>query len=132
MTAEQSALMSKAKGSLEAAQLLASQGFPDFAASRAYYTMFYVAKALLLGEGLTFSKHSAVIASFGQRFSKTGRVPPEYHKYLLDGQESRLAGDYEAEGGVAQGEAAEHIRRAERFLDLAQRLLGQVPPPATA
>ena len=53
-----------------AAQLLNDQGFHDFATSRAYYAMFYVAEALLLGEGLTFSKHSAVIAAFGKSFVK--------------------------------------------------------------
>jgi predicted nucleotidyltransferase len=57
MTSEQSALLQKASDSLKAAKLLANQEFYDFAVSRAYYTMFYVTSAFLLGEGLTFSKH---------------------------------------------------------------------------
>src|SRR5213594_1430495 len=61
MTAEQAALLEKAKSSLDASVLLLERDFYDFAASRAYYVMFYVAEAILLGEGLTFSKHSAVI-----------------------------------------------------------------------
>ena len=36
-----------------------------FAASRAYYAMFYAAEALLQSRGLAFSKHSAVHAAFG-------------------------------------------------------------------
>lgn len=43
MTSEQSALLQKAKDSLRAAQLLADQDLYDFAVSRAYYAMFYVA-----------------------------------------------------------------------------------------
>lgn len=58
MTPEQAALLRKAQDSVRAAKLLASQGFYDFAASRAYYAMFYVAEAILLSQGLSFSKHS--------------------------------------------------------------------------
>jgi uncharacterized protein (UPF0332 family) len=46
---------------LQAARLLAEGGFFDFAISRAYYSMFYIAEAFLLGERLAYSKHSAVI-----------------------------------------------------------------------
>lgn len=72
MIPEQAALLRKAQDSLRAARLLADQQLYDFAVSRAYYAMFYVAQAFLLGEGLSFSKHSAVIAAFGQQFAKTG------------------------------------------------------------
>ena len=61
MTPEQEALVRKGQDSLRGAQVLASQKLFDFAVSRAYYTMFYVAEAFLPGEGLTFSKHSGVI-----------------------------------------------------------------------
>jgi uncharacterized protein (UPF0332 family) len=44
--------------------------------------MFYVAQAFLLGDGLAFSKHSAVISAFGQHFTKTGRAPADFHRYL--------------------------------------------------
>ena len=40
MTEEQEALIEKARKSLHAAKLLLSNNMPDFAASRAYYTMF--------------------------------------------------------------------------------------------
>jgi uncharacterized protein (UPF0332 family) len=52
MTPVQAALLKKAKNSLDAARLLVERGFYDFAVSRAYYAMFYVAEAFLLGEGL--------------------------------------------------------------------------------
>jgi uncharacterized protein (UPF0332 family) len=48
MTPEQAALLKKAHDSLWGAKLLAKDGLYDFAASRAYYTMFYVAEAMLL------------------------------------------------------------------------------------
>ncbi len=61
MSPQQLALLKKASDSLQAAQLLTDQGYHDFAMSRAYYAMFYIAQAFLVGEGLTFSKHSIQI-----------------------------------------------------------------------
>ena len=124
MTPEQAALLQKAQASLRAARLLSGQGFYDFAVSRAYYAMFYVAEAFLLGEGLSFSKHSAVIAAFGERFAKSGRVPQEFHRYLIEGESSRNIGDYDIKPGLSEGEAAEQIEHAEKFLELAKRQIG--------
>jgi uncharacterized protein (UPF0332 family) len=82
MTPEQSALLSKAYDSVRAAKLLSDAELYDFAVSRAYYAMFYMAEAFLLGVGLSFSRHAGVIAAFGERFAKTGIVPVEFHRYL--------------------------------------------------
>jgi uncharacterized protein (UPF0332 family) len=82
VTEDQLALLENARDSITAARLLLGGGFPGFAASRAYYAMFYVAEAFLEGEGLSFSKHSGVIAAFGQHFAHTGKVPIEFHRHL--------------------------------------------------
>ena len=129
MTPEQAALLRKAQDSLQAARLLAEQEFYDFAVSRAYYAMFYVAEAFLLGEGVAFSKHSAVIAAFGQRFAKTGRVPAEFHRYLIQGEDSRNVGDYGTQPGLSRDDAAEQIARAGPFLELAEHLIGPAMSP---
>lgn len=63
MNEAQSQYLEKAKRSLMAARQNAESGFPEFALSRAYYTMFYVASAFLEEDGLSFDKHSAVIES---------------------------------------------------------------------
>lgn len=126
VTPEQSALLQKASESLQAAKLLASQNFFDFAASRAYYTMFYIASAFLLGKSLSFSKHSTVIAKFGQHFAKTGRVPVEFHRYLIDAQNSRTIGDYHLGSNLDETETQKQIVRAEQFLELAERLIGPI------
>jgi uncharacterized protein (UPF0332 family) len=47
MTPDIEALFRKARKSLEAARILIKDSYFDFAASRAYYAMFYVAEALL-------------------------------------------------------------------------------------
>jgi len=109
-------LLDKAAESLRAARVLAEQDLFDFAVSRAYYAMFYVADAPMLGEGLAFSKHSAVIAAFGERFSKTERVPREYRRFLIEGQDSRNVGDYGLGPGFSRDQALEQIHRGEQFL----------------
>lgn len=103
-------------------------GYPGYAASRAYYSMFYVAEAFLETKGLAFSKHSAVISAFGQHFSKTGIVPSEYHALLIEAQETRFKGDYVGFGSVSTEQAAEIIEHAERFLEVAQQLIGPISP----
>lgn len=123
MTPDQEDLLGKAKESLEAARLLLAGGHPGFAASRAYYSMFYVAQAFLEGEGLAFSKHSAVIAAFGKHLVKSGKVPAEFHRFLLDAFEARHEGDYAPISSINFETAKEHVERAERFLKLGISLM---------
>ena len=127
MKPEQIALLRKAAESLRAAELLATNELFDFAASRAYYTMFYVAEAFLLNEGLTFSSHAAVISAFGRDFARTGRVPVEFHRYLIDAQDLRNQGDYDIDSAITEAEANQLIAQAQQFLKLAERLLGDFP-----
>jgi len=124
MTPEQLALLKKAKSSLEAAKLLAGQRYYDFSVSRAYYSMFYVVEALLLGEGFVYSKHSAVIAAFGQKFVKTKIVPEEFHKYLIKAEAGRNTGDYDSMAIISADDAMIQIERGEKFLELAEKLIG--------
>lgn len=128
MTDDQRALLEEARDSIEAAKLLLQSMYPGYAAARAYYAMFYIAQAFLEGEGLSFSKHSAVIAAFGQHFAKTGKVPIEFHRYLIEAQALRQSGDYGQRNAVLLSEAEEQIDRATRFLELAQHVIGPLRP----
>lgn len=123
MTLEQKELIQKASKSLKAATVLLAEGFPGFAVSRAYYTMFYIAQAFLEGEGLAYSKHSATIAGFGKHFIKTGRIPEEYHRNLIHAFEARHEGDYAPKEVITPVLATEIISQAKEFLSLANRLL---------
>ena len=122
MTPEQGALVSKTEERLSAARLLASHGQHGFAAARAYYAMFYLAEALLLSEGLAFSKHAGVIAAFGEHFAKTGRISPQFHRYLIRALEVRHLADYSTTP-VGEAESVEQIARAQEFLVLARSFL---------
>ena len=122
MNEEQALPVDKAKESLKAAQLLSNENMYGFAVSRAYYSMFYIAQAFLLGEGLTFSSHAAVISTFGKAFAKTQRLPSKYHQYLIDAARVRTDGDYSTARRITAGEAFENISRAEEFIQLAEHL----------
>jgi uncharacterized protein (UPF0332 family) len=69
MTSGIGALFTKARESLAAAKVLVKGGYYDFAASRAYYAMFYVASALLADLKLSYSSHSAMISALGREFA---------------------------------------------------------------
>ena len=103
-SSEVKANIERADQAVDAARKLASDGYYDFAASRAYYSVFYAASALLLKEGLEFRKHSGVIAAIHQRFIKTGRLEKEFGKNLNWLFELRSIGDY----GVTV-----HVRKAD-------------------
>ncbi len=123
MKEEQADLLKKASESLEAANILLSEGFPGFAASRAYYTMFYIAQAFLEGDNIAFSKHKATISAFGKLFAKTGKVPQEFHRYLIDAMTVRHQGDYAPTGIVTFKKATELVNHAEEFLRFAKQNL---------
>lgn len=116
-------LLQKAQDSLEAANLLYRERYYDFAASRIYYAMFYVAQALLLRRGLAFSSHAAVIAAFGKEFAKTGMIDPKFHRYLIDAEDLRETGDYGIEASLSVAAVEEMLTWAEEFLREAPKLL---------
>lgn len=130
MTDEQRALLRKADQSVAAARVLADGGMHDFAVSRAYYAMFYAAQALLLGRGLRFSKHSAVQAAFGQHFARTGVLPSELHRHLLDGSDARTVGDYDVGPSLTEEDSALHIGRAGDFVRIAEERIDTLTPAA--
>ncbi len=130
MTDAQTGLLRKARRTVQSARLLLADGDYDGAVSRAYYAMFYVAEALLLGKGLTFSKHSAVIAAFGKEFIRPGTIPGEYHRYLMEAQEARNAGDYQVVSHLTAEETLRQITSAEDFLAVGQRFLQENPGPS--
>lgn len=123
MNEQYQAILDKAQDSLDAARLLLTQDYFDFAASRAYYAMYYAAEALLLARGLSFSSHAAVIANYGKEFSKTGDMDRKFHKHLIAVQDLRSQGDYSYHPGVSHHKASEAVSWAAEFLEAATAYL---------
>jgi uncharacterized protein (UPF0332 family) len=109
-------LLDKAERSLSAARLLLDQEHHDFAGSRCYYAMFYVAEALLVSLGESYSSHAAVIGAFGREFAKTGKLDPKFHRWLIDAQDIRNVGDYGVGKAITAEQVNEVIIRAQEFI----------------
>jgi uncharacterized protein (UPF0332 family) len=117
---EEELLLQKARESVAAAKLLMGEGMSNFASSRAYYAMFYIAEALLLYRGLVFSSHSAVIAAYGKEFARSKDLDPEFHRFLIAAQNTRWIGDYGIEQNVSSEDASQTIEWAEEFIRAAE------------
>lgn len=116
-------LMEKAKTSIAATESLFGDGFYDFSASRAYYTMFYATQAVLLTKNLSFSKHSAVISEFGRHFIKEHLLPLKLHRYIANAFDLRQAGDYGSVSVVSKDEVEKLIKQTKEFIKIIEDYL---------
>jgi len=118
-------LLNLANESHQAAKILIDQGIIRFSAAQSYYTIFYLAQAMLMSKGLSFSSHSAVVAAYGKEFAKKGLLDPKFHRYIIDAQERREVGHYGAEGEkVTEEQALESFQWAEEFMQAVKEYLG--------
>lgn len=119
-------LLVKAQRSFEAAESLLEDGHADFSASRAYYGCFYTAEALLFFKGLSYSRHSQVVAQFGRHFAKTEELDARYHRLLIEAFALRQAADYSATPETVSEVDAQHtIKEGKKFLAAAREYLGR-------
>ena len=130
MPDEYTQILKRAGESIEAARVLCERGLFGFSVSRAYYAMFYIAEALLLTKDLAFSKHGAVIAAFGEHFTKTHLFDPRFHQHLIEAFGKRQIGDYALQEEIEPDDAKRQIERATGFLQAAREWLSKnVPHP---
>lgn len=125
MNEEMKALLKKAQDSIKGARILFDDELYGFAASRAYYAMFYLVSALLLTKDMSFSKHQAVVASFGQHFVKTKIFEQKFHQYLIEAFEQRQIGDYEPLEEITKETAQKSIDHALEFLNAVKDYLSE-------
>jgi uncharacterized protein (UPF0332 family) len=105
-----------AEEKLEAAEYLLEGGFYNDAASRAYYSMFYSARALLSLKEIYPKAHKGVILKFGLEFVKKGFVGVVYGRALSHAKDRREVADYDIEKNISEEEAESIVEDAERFL----------------
>jgi uncharacterized protein (UPF0332 family) len=110
------AQLARAHDCLAVIPSLIEKGYNGFAIERAYYACFHAASALLATRGLGFSKHSAVISTFGKEFAGPRLIDPVHHETLSDLFEARLDVTYRFEAAPSQEEARESERRATEFV----------------
>jgi uncharacterized protein (UPF0332 family) len=121
--------MDKAARAATSAALLLDAGDFDGACNRAYYAMFDAARAALIGCGVPVEQaavktHSGLIAAFGLRLVKTGRLPVDLGKALNRASEVRLAADYTGEV-IGADQARRMVEQAGVFIAAIGRELGR-------
>jgi uncharacterized protein (UPF0332 family) len=110
ISAEVQHLLKLADESHEVAKVMIDIGHPRFSAAQSYFTIFYLAQAMLLTKELAFSKHSAVIAAYGKEFSKTNLLDPKFHRRLILAEERREDGHYGASQNISDEDALESFQ----------------------
>ncbi|MEP6896252.1 MAG: HEPN domain-containing protein [Chloroflexota bacterium] len=123
MREETRALFEKAERSTRNAEKTMADGDLDFAASRAYYAMFYVADGLLGEKDMHFSKHGGTHGAFAQHFVKTGEFDAKYQRWLVSGFNQRMLGDYGTTPEFEKEDVQEIIEHAREFLQTARTYL---------
>lgn len=118
-----SQIIDKAERSLKTAKEIFQAEEYDFAVSRAYYTIFYMAEAALMTKDLSYSKHSGVIAAFGRHLIKTGVFDKKLHAILKNAFKRRNIGDYEFNITITKEEAERVINDAEEFFQTVKAYL---------
>ena len=112
---------------LGAAKYLFEGCFYNDAASRAYYSMFYAAKALLSTKEIYPKRHKGVILKFGLEFVKEGFVEAIYGHALTHAKDRREVADYDIESRISEEEAESIVEDAERFLVRIKKAIDEVP-----
>ncbi len=117
MTEEAADLWRRAEEALTAAAALRVIS-PDGAASRAYYAAFNAVSALMVEEGQSFTKHSAVEAAVHRELVRTGRFSTEDGRAYSRLVAWRQIGDYGG-GRHVQPEQADEAIAAARHIHAA-------------
>jgi len=112
-----------ARESLGAAELMHRNKMYEVAVSRAYFSMFYVASALLKKDGLDFDTHSGVHSAFGRVFAKRGRLPKDTQRWLLDAFIYKCAADYDLYYDMTADISAEVIGNTEMFVRVGEEMI---------
>jgi uncharacterized protein (UPF0332 family) len=120
---EVQSLLGKADHALEVAESLYKQGFPQDAASRLYYAMFYAAQALLKSEGIEVVKHSAVESALGYHFAKTGKIDPKYHRMLINARKVREIIDYDIQEETIEPAATLKLEDGKEFVAVMKAMI---------
>jgi uncharacterized protein (UPF0332 family) len=80
---------------LDAAKILAENGFWNSAVNRLYYAAYYAVNALLVMNAIHAKTHSNTRSQFSFHFIKTGKFDSKYGRLLAKLYDWRQKGDYE-------------------------------------
>jgi uncharacterized protein (UPF0332 family) len=115
--------LERAREALGAAEALLAAGFPSDAVSRAYYSAYHGACALLSARGDQPRTHRGILALFHRHFAETGLLDGQIASILPRLEERRSVADYRATERLDAPQAAALVADAQRFVAAIAALL---------
>mgnify|MGYP001084001992 CR=1 FL=1 len=125
---ESKALLERGFEKLEVAKFLFENGYYSDSVSRAYYAMFFAARALLVFKKIYPKTHRGTITQIGLEFVNKGYLDMVYAKALATAQEDREEADYGVVSKITKEEAEEILNDGEAFIEKTKdvfKLLGE-------
>lgn len=103
---------------LSSAEVLLDRGDPASAISRAYYAMFFLARALLKRRNVEPRTHSGMVGQFGLKLVKSGPIEEEFGRAFREAQQLREFAEYaELPNPVSKEDARTTIDSARSFVE---------------
>lgn len=115
--------ISKANDKLISSKLLFNGKQYATSVSASFYSMFLMAKTLLINNNYFLKSHEGLISLFGEVFINQGEFNRNIAKYLSWAQSLREDAYYDAYDGITENIAKLWIKRAEEFTGEAKKFL---------
>lgn len=117
-----------ARDKIKSACILFKQEQYRDAVSRAYYAMYYAAKALLLTKDVDPKTHKGVGVLLSKYFVKTKVIDQTFNKMFSTAERARTDADYKEEVKITKEDAQKAIDLAEKFVKKMQEVTKQYLP----
>jgi len=85
-------------------------------ANRLYYSIFYMATALLLNNGIATKSHSGAMHLFGEQFVKSSKIEKADAQLYTRLFQMRQSGDYDDMFDIKEDDIVPYIEKVEAFL----------------
>ncbi len=115
--------LEKSEESLDSADSDYQAGRLSPAVRSIYYACFYALSAVMLNEGKTFRKHTAIRGALHRDLIRTGKLDSYWGRYYDEFFESRHRGDYQPLVSFESEQVQEYIIRARGFVKQMENLL---------
>lgn len=119
-------LIKRAELRLKAAEYLHENNFYEDAVSRAYYSMYFAATALLLTKNITVKTHKGLISKFGMEFVNKEVVEGYYGRALRIAEELREESEYSISREIPADESKSVLEDAENFLKRIKKVIEEL------
>jgi len=118
--------LEKSSERLAVAQSLYNNAYYEDAVSRAYYAMFFAARALLLTQNISPKTHRGVITAVSERFVKTGLLSHNIWEFLAAGETIREEADYSSERRIDRIRSYTTLEHAKVFVETCSQILSLI------